>query len=182
MILYSTLLKIPFAKYGQDRVLRVVNLSIAALTLIYAYFIIVGGETVNLLPVVSDELSGALYLIAFILGIKHSLDADHVVAISSILLRAPTFKRSFTLSISWALGHMLTASVITFILFTFREVVLDKYLASFEFVVAIMLIIIALLTIAWEFDIVSFGKHSHGHLHDEHTICNDENCLKHTQN
>ncbi|MCE7736777.1 MAG: hypothetical protein GPJ54_17980 [Candidatus Heimdallarchaeota archaeon] len=180
MILYSSLLKIPFAKYGQERVLRVVNLSIATLTLVYAYFILTGNETVNLLPVISDDLSGALYLVAFILGIKHSLDADHVVAISSILLRAPTLKKTFSLSISWALGHMLTASIITFILFTFREVVLDKFLGSFEIIVAVMLIIIALLTIAWEFNIISFGKHSHGHLHDDHTVCQDENCLKHS--
>lgn len=180
MIAYSSLLKIPFAKYGQERVMRVVNLTIAAVSLIYAYLILSGGGSVNLLPFISDDISGTVYLIAIILGIKHSLDADHVVAISSILLRAPTMKKSITLSISWALGHMLTASIITFLLYTFKEVFLEKLLGSFEFIVAIMLIIIAVMTVAWEFNIITLGKHSHGHLHDDHTVCLDEDCLKHT--
>lgn len=179
MIVYSSLLKIPFAKYGQDRVMRVVNLTIAAVSLVYAYLILTGEESVNLLPFISEDISGTIYLIALILGIKHSLDADHVVAISSILLRAPTLKKSLTLSISWALGHMLTASIITFLLYTFKEAFLEKLLGSFEFIVAIMLIIIAVVTILWEFDIIKFGKHSHGHLHEDHTVCLDENCLKH---
>lgn len=179
MIFYSTLLKIPFAKYGQEKVMRVVNLTIAAMSLIYAYLILSGGSSVNLLPFISEDISGTVYLIAIILGIKHSLDADHVVAISSILLRAPTMRKSITLSVSWAMGHMLTASIITFILYTFKEAFLEKLLGSFEFIVAIMLIIIAFMTIAWEFDIIKFGKHSHGHIHEDDTLCFDEDCLKH---
>lgn len=179
MIVYSSLLKIPFAKYGQERVMRVVNLTIAAVSLIYAFLILTGEDTVNLLPFVSEDISGTVYLIALILGIKHSLDADHVVAISSILLRAPTLQKSVTLSISWALGHMLTASIITFLLYTFKEAFLEKLLGSFEFIVAIMLILIAIMTVAWEFDIIKFGKHSHGHIHGDDALCFDEDCLEH---
>ncbi len=112
-----------------------------------------------------DFTAFGLILLTFLLGIKHSLDADHVVAISSIITRSPSLKNTLKLSTSWAMGHMLTATVITFILFTFKEQVLSRYLSSFEFVVAIMLILIGVLTILWEFNIITWGKHSHGHIH-----------------
>ncbi len=171
MILFSMLVKLPFSKYGQEKIIRIVNVSIALITLSYGLYSLLGGETVNLVsPIINEDITGALFVIAFILGIKHSMDADHVVAISSILLRAPDLKKTISLSIAWALGHMVTASIITFILFGFKDIFLDKILANFESLVAIMLIIIAVLTLLWEFNIIQFGKHSHGHAHEDGTI------------
>ena len=112
-----------------------------------------------------DFTAFGLILLTLLLGIKHSLDADHVVAISSIITRSPSLKNTLKLSTSWAMGHMITAGIITFILFTFKEQVLSHYLSSFEFIVAIMLILIGVLTILWEFNIITWGKHSHGHIH-----------------
>lgn len=172
MISYGVLLRIPFAKYGQERVMRVVNLTIAGLTLIYAFFMIFGGDTVNLLPLIGSNLNRGLYVIALILGIKHSMDADHVFAISSILLRAESSKKTVFLSIAWAMGHMLTASIITLILYSFKQVILSKILVHFEIVVAFMLIAIAVFTILWEFNIISWGKHTHSHPH-EHDVSPD---------
>ncbi len=103
--------------------------------------------------------------LTLLLGIKHSLDADHVVAISSIITRSPSLKNTLKLSFSWAIGHMITAGIITFILFTFKEEILSNYLSSFEAIVGIMLIVIGVLTILWEFDIITWGKHTHGHIH-----------------
>ncbi|MHA1935311.1 MAG: hypothetical protein ACW97A_08515 [Candidatus Thorarchaeota archaeon] len=125
------------------------------------------------------ELSTTLLVIALLLGMKHSLDVDHVVAVSSILTRAPSVKRTSTLAISWSMGHMITAGIITFILFTFRNVFIDVLLANFEIIVAFMLVTIALLTIAWEFDIIKFGKHSHGHLHNDGTVHQHEETDSH---
>ena len=136
----------------------------------YGIYSLLGGETINFLSSLENNLQGGLFSIAFILGIKHSMDADHIVAISSIILRSPSLKNSITLSISWALGHMLTASIITFILFGLKETVLELVLSNFEVIVGVMLILIALLTLAWEFDIISWGKHSHGHAHEDGTI------------
>lgn len=164
MIFYGTLLRLPFSKFGQERVVRIINLTIATLTLGYGLYIIFGGGTVNLLPFITEEFGGALYIIALALGIKHSMDADHVVAISGILLRAPSVKRTVTLSISWAFGHMLTASIITFILYSFKQLFLKRILMNFNYVVAFMLIAIALLTFAWEFNIITWGKHTHSHV------------------
>ncbi|MHA2501580.1 MAG: hypothetical protein ACXAE3_01725 [Candidatus Kariarchaeaceae archaeon] len=167
MVIFSTLIKLPFSEIGRERVIKWTNVTIALATLAYGIYSLVGGDTINLLPLNEESLSGGLYMVALILGIKHSMDADHVVAISSILLRAPTLKTTITLSVSWAFGHMLTASIITFILFGFKDLLLDRLLANFEALVGIMLIVIALLTLAWEFDLITWGKHTHGHVHDD---------------
>lgn len=116
------------------------------------------------------ELTFALLTLAFLLGFKHSLDADHVVAVSGMLIRSTTVKKTATLSISWALGHMLTASIITALLFSFKELFLEKLLSNFEILVSIMLILIAVFTILWEFNIITWGKHSHGHSHENGSI------------
>ncbi len=120
------------------------------------------------------ELTIPLMILAIALGIKHSLDADHVVAISSILTRSGSIKRTSTLSTAWAMGHMLTASIITFILYSFKEVFLKPLLSNFEIIVAIMLIIIGVFTLLWEFDVIRFGKHSHGHKHEDGTVHHHE--------
>lgn len=109
------------------------------------------------------EIALGLWFFAFLLGIKHSFDADHLVAVSSFLTNASSTKRSTTLSVSWALGHMATASILTIILFTFKETILKEILSSMEYLVAFMLIAIAVLTLAWEFDILHFHRHEHKH-------------------
>ena len=105
----------------------------------------------------------SIWVIAIILGIKHSFDVDHLVAVSGFLSNSPSTKRSVKLSISWALGHMVTATIITILLFVFRETLLNEILNNMELLVAFMLIIIAILTLAWEFDIIHFHRHTHVH-------------------
>lgn len=96
---------------------------------------------------------------AFFLGIKHSLDVDHVVAVSSILIRSPNFSRTFKLSIIWAVGHTFTAGIITIIIFFIKDLFIEKILSNFEIIVAIMLITIGTLTLMWEFKVFSFRKY-----------------------
>ncbi|MFX1505299.1 MAG: sulfite exporter TauE/SafE family protein [Promethearchaeota archaeon] len=107
-----------------------------------------------------DILTVGLLIFAIVLGIKHSFDADHLVAVSGMLTNSQT-KRTTTLSVSWALGHMITASILTIILYTFRESILKVFLNNLEILVPIMLIIIALFTLAWEFDLLHYHRHKH---------------------
>ncbi len=92
-----------------------------------------------------------ILIVAFFLGIKHSLDVDHIVAVSSILIRSPKFSRTFKLSIIWALGHTFTAGIITIIIFLIKELFIENILSNFEIIIALMLISIGTLTLTWEF-------------------------------
>lgn len=106
-----------------------------------------------------------LFLISFLLGIKHSLDVDHVIAISSFMVRSSSTLRTVKMATLWGLGHSITAGIITIILFLVRDIFLSEYLVGFEIVISIMLIFIGIITILWESKVINFKNLPHTHLH-----------------
>lgn len=107
-----------------------------------------------------DYLSFAF--LALVLGFKHSYDADHLVAVSNLLRKSRSFASSLKLGMSWAAGHMLTATIVTTLLYFFRESLLRKWLDNFDKVVGVMLIVLGL----WSLKEALF-QHSHRHEHGE---------------
>src|SRR3989338_1943743 len=106
---------------------------------------------------------------ALALGFKHSYDADHLIAVSNLLTKTKSLKHTVKMAFSWSLGHMITASAITIILYVFRDSVLKTILANFEILVAVMLIGIGLWSI-YQSRTIHAHKHAHeqkahGHLH-----------------
>src|SRR3989344_874070 len=107
------------------------------------------------------------------LGVKHAYDADHLVAVSNFLARSKSMKETGRMTISWALGHMLTASAITIILFTLAMQAnsITGILSHMETLVAAMLILIGTVGILLEVPIVHrhvhhhIGKRVHSHAH-----------------
>lgn len=119
------------------------------------------------------ELISFMFL-ALVLGFKHSYDSDHLIAVSNILRKVKSVKSSVKVGLSWAMGHMITATVITVILYMFKETVLNNMLPHFEKIVGIMLVILGILSFR-DFFTFHFHKHSHGrivhshpHLHKKH--------------
>ncbi len=110
-----------------------------------------------------------LLALAVALGIKHSFDADHLVAVSGLLTRSSSKRHTGFLSISWAIGHMFTASIITIILFTFRETLLKSLLDNLDFLVPVMLILIGIITLVMEFDLLHIHRHQHKNEGTEHS-------------
>lgn len=98
--------------------------------------------------------------LALVLGFKHSYDSDHLIAVSSILRKADSVKSSLKSGLSWAAGHMLTATVVTIIIFVFRQTFLNNILPYFEIMIGIMIIALGILSLR-EF----FSLHSHMHSH-----------------
>src|SRR3989344_2230524 len=98
--------------------------------------------------------------LALFLGIKHSFDADHLVAVSNVLTRARSIKASLKLGMSWAIGHMFTATIITILLFSFKDSILPLILERFETIVAFMLIALGLWSL-WSARV--FHRHRHAH-------------------
>lgn len=106
--------------------------------------------------------------LALALGFKHSYDADHLVAVSNFLTRGRSLRRTTLMSLSWAAGHMLTATVITIVLFAFRATVLQAFLEHLEFVVAVMLVVIGVLGLLIEFRVIHRHVHRHATAEHEH--------------
>ncbi|MBI2971491.1 MAG: hypothetical protein HYY37_03705 [Candidatus Aenigmarchaeota archaeon] len=103
-------------------------------------------------------------VLSLALGIKHAYDADHLVAVSNFLARSTGMRDTAKMTVSWALGHMITAAVITIILFTvaIQAKSLSGILEHFETAVAVMLILIGTVGILLEVPIVH--RHVHHHI------------------
>ena len=104
--------------------------------------------------------------LALLLGFKHSYDADHLIAVANFLRKAQTLKSALKTSASWALGHMITAAIITTLLYVFRESVLNAFLSNFDKVVGVMLVGLGLLSLK---DLLGFHAHQHSHDGSRHS-------------
>ncbi len=98
--------------------------------------------------------------LGLLLGLKHAFDADHLIAVTNILHKVGSLQSALKTGFSWALGHMLTASVVTVLLFTFRTTLLHAVLVHFEKVVGVMLIVLGIVSLKSFFD---FHAHAHPH-------------------
>ena len=110
-----------------------------------------------------DFIIAGIFLASFLLGIKHSLDVDHVAAVSNLLLKSTKFTQTIKMAIFWALGHTLTAGLVTIILFLMKDVFLSTFLAGFELIIAILLILIGFITLVLESNAIKVVKRPHLH-------------------
>ena len=67
----------------------------------------------------SWELITALSL-GFILGLKHALDADHILAVTAITSKTKNIKTSSLIGSFWGFGHALTLLLVGIVLLAFK--------------------------------------------------------------
>ena len=105
----------------------------------------------------------------FLLGVRHASDADHVVAVSSIVAGKPR-KGAWLLGAVWGLGHSLTVLVFGGLLIWLRLEVSPRVGLGLEFTVGIVLIVLGTLSVMglWNSGVVAH-THEHGHGHGEHS-------------
>ena len=105
--------------------------------------------------------------IGFLLGLKHATDADHVVAISTIVTEQRNIWRGLWIGGSWGAGHSTPLIVLGLIILALKDLVLGRYEAVapyLEFGVGIMLVFLGVQVI-WN---IRRGKlHLHQHTHDD---------------
>jgi high-affinity nickel-transport protein len=93
----------------------------------------------------------AVITLGFLLGMRHATDADHVVAVTTIVTQQKSMFRAARTGVLWGIGHTATILLVGGAI-----VVLKVQLAaiparvglSLEFAVAVMLIVLGLLTLA----------------------------------
>ena len=118
-----------------------------------------------------DLQSGAFVALTlgFLLGLKHATDADHVVAVSTIVSEYRNAWRGIWVGASWGLGHSTPLLVLGVIILLLKGAVLDRYeeVASIlELGVAIMLVFLG-AQVFWN---LRRGRlHVHEHTHDDAT-------------
>lgn len=102
-----------------------------------------------------------------ILGLKHSLDPDHVVAVSTIVSEYRNPLRSFWVGISWGLGHTTTLLLIGVVIIALRLTIPERMALLFEFFVGVMLVALGAQVI-YSFRRKKLHQHLHGHVERDH--------------
>jgi high-affinity nickel-transport protein len=90
----------------------------------------------------------SLVLLGFFLGMRHATDADHVVAVSTIVSRERTLKLAAWVGALWGVGHTLTILVVGLPIILFSLVIPPRVGLGMEFSVALMLIMLGALNLA----------------------------------
>jgi high-affinity nickel-transport protein len=89
-----------------------------------------------------------IVFLGLFLGMRHSTDADHVVAVSTIVSRQGSIRSSATIGLLWGLGHTLTIFLVGSAIIVFGVVIPPRIGLSMEFCVALMLILLGVLNLS----------------------------------
>ena len=104
----------------------------------------------------------------FLLGLRHATDADHVVAVTTILGKHGKIRHSTLIGILWGIGHSITVTLIAIPIIFYSFVVSEILGNSLEFLVGAMLVILGIFTLSGvtkkiSEDSIPISIHKHAH-------------------
>ena len=85
--------------------------------------------------------------IGFLLGMRHATDADHVIAVSTIVSRERGLLKAGLIGALWGVGHTFTIFVVGIAIILFKIAIPTRLGLSMEFSVGLMLILLGLLNL-----------------------------------
>lgn len=104
-------------------------------------------------------------MIGFILGIKHAIEPDHVIAVSTIVSKSKKIWTSSLAGIFWGIGHTITLFVVGMVFIFMKKEIPVEWALSLEFAVGIMLVYLGLSSVIFP---ERKNIHCHNHDHDGH--------------
>jgi len=115
----------------------------------------------------------ALAGFGFLLGVRHATDADHVIAVTTILSRSRRFLHSTMIGALWGFGHTVTVLIVGIAIIAFNVVIPEPVGLGMELAVAVMLITLGILNLTGAMRRVTerltppapLHGHDHAHLH-----------------
>jgi high-affinity nickel permease len=115
----------------------------------------------------------ALAGFGFLLGMRHATDADHVIAVTTILNRSRRFLDTTLIGALWGLGHTITVVIVGVLIIGFNIVIPPAVGLAMEFAVALMLIALGLLNLTGGLAAITerftppAPLHAHAHAHGD---------------
>ncbi len=107
--------------------------------------------------------------LGFILGIKHAIEPDHVIAVSTIASQTKKLWRSTLAGVFWGIGHTITLLVMGMIVIGMKGEIPEVWSMSLEFLVGIMLVYLGLSSVlAYRRKKVHVHQHAHGEIIHSH--------------
>lgn len=86
--------------------------------------------------------------VGLILGMRHSTDPDHVIAVTTIVTRLRSLRSASLVGMIWGVGHTFTIFVVGSAIILFGIVIPPRIGLSMEFAVALMLILLGIMNLA----------------------------------
>lgn len=100
--------------------------------------------------------------IGFVLGIRHAFDADHVAAVTTLILGRPSRRDSIRIGLAWGVGHAMMLLVASTIVLVGGQGIDERYATLFESLAGAMLILLGVDVVRRA---LASGLHGHGHRH-----------------
>lgn len=119
----------------------------------------------------------SIIALGFFLGMRHATDADHVVAVTTIVSRERTVRSAGFIGVLWGLGHSITIFLVGSLIILFDLVIPPRLGLTMELSVGLMLILLGVLNLSgmmrWitqNFGVGTAHSHSHGTFPHTHPV------------
>ena len=86
--------------------------------------------------------------LGFLLGMRHATDADHVIAVTTIVTRQREIAAAAATGLLWGVGHTLTVMAVGSAIILFNLVIPDRIGLGMELSVAVMLMVLGAFNVA----------------------------------
>lgn len=114
-----------------------------------------------------DSSVTAALTFGFILGLRHALDPDHLVAVSTIVSEHRSVARSSLIGTFWGLGHTASLLAVSVLILLLRASIPEHIALWMEIPVALMLVGLGVTTTRRAIRERGWRIHSHSHAHEE---------------
>jgi hypothetical protein len=89
----------------------------------------------------------SIVLLGFFLGMRHSTDPDHVIAVATIVTRSRKLLDAAVIGIAWGVGHTVTVSLVGAGIILFNLVISPRVGLGMELAVGVMLVVLGLMNV-----------------------------------
>jgi hypothetical protein len=124
----------------------------------------------------------SIIALGFFLGMRHATDADHVIAVSTIVSREREIGKSAWIGVFWGIGHTLTIFAVGAAIILFDVAISPRIGLSMELAVGLMLILLGVMNVVSFFRELPLSStragtpappseeliHSHAHSHGDY--------------
>ncbi|MGO9707764.1 MAG: high-affinity nickel-transport family protein [Polyangiaceae bacterium] len=112
----------------------------------------------------------AILLLGFVLGMRHATDADHVVAVTTIVSQQRSVRAAGFIGVVWGLGHTLTIFVVGGAIILFGIVIPPRLGLTMELSVAIMLVVLGAVNLTGAVGRIEEAAQAHGSADARHPV------------
>ncbi len=106
----------------------------------------------------------SILVLGFLLGMRHALDADHLIAVSTLVSQQRSLRRAARVGALWGLGHTTTLFLVGVTVILFKVTIPERLAHSMEFAVGILLVILGATAIK---GLIAGRVHAHVHGHGD---------------